>query len=154
MSDPITINVSLNIDLPAILAAAAEHAFMCDECSGCDGCSEDESSTLRPEDEILEELHNLEALIWYKGDYQRMLKEVLIGSMVVIDRAYMDSRINSKVISRDDWLGIQDAAKEIESELGSELRDSEVHGAHDLRVLKGRAEALRWILGKDWPEAE
>jgi hypothetical protein len=153
MSD-LNITVNMKVDLSDLLAFAAHHDFVCDECSGCDGCPEDEDSTPRSEDEILEELHDLEALIWYKNDYQRMLKEVLTGETVVVDRESAHTLRNSKVMLKDTWLGIQDAAKEIESELGFELRDSEVHGAHDLRVLKGRAEALRWVLGKDWPEAE
>jgi hypothetical protein len=150
------INVNLKVDLADLLAFAAHHDFLCDECNGCDGCPEDEDEdhTPRTQTEILEELQDLEALIWYKGDYQKLLKEVLTGGMAVVEHVYTDGRINSKVMSRDTWLGIQDAARKIESELGFELRDSELGEAHDLRVLKGRVEALRWVLGKDWPEAE
>jgi hypothetical protein len=154
MSEPITINVNLKIDLSDIFAAAAEHEFMCDECNGCDCCEDEKDHTPRSMEEILEEMQDLEAIIWYRETYRKMLQEVLDGGMVVVEHSYENDRLNTKVISRETWAGIRAAAKEIEGELGLEVKDSPFVELTDLSVLRGRRDALRWIMGKDWPEAE
>ena len=155
MDDPITINVNVKLDLSDIFAAAAEHEFMCDECNGCNECAEEEEDhTFRTQGEILEELHDLQAIIWYRESYLQMAKDILSGAMIVTDHCASIQGCNSSVITRETWAGIRAAAKEIEDELGLEVKDSPFVELTDLSVLRGRLEALRWIMGKDWPEAE
>ncbi len=154
MTEPLTFNVNVKFDLADIFASVAEHEFLCDECNGCD--DDDCGSELRSRQEIIEELEDLEAIIWYRSTYQRILKDIVDGDLVIVDKCTPITHTATKEILRDTWNGICEAAQEVEDTLGLNEPGNPQNPLkhHDLRILKGRLEALRWVLGDDFPENE